>query len=300
MNIMKHSIFHLASAYSVTEQSPRKNVWTGSVRALWGSCLVATLIVASTPAVAPAMDADQILKTTGFKGGLIVHLGCGDGQLTATLGQGDGRLAHGLDARAEQVSRALEHFQRLGLSGKVFAEHWLEDRLPYADNFVNLLVLSGEGGMAVTSNEIMRVLAPNGTALFLSHNPKGETQKWVKPWPREIDEWTHWLHDAGNNAVARDTLVGPPKRIQWVAEPLWSRGHEVPSSVGGVVTARGRIFYVVDEGQSGIYTLPSRWTLVARDAFNGILLWKHPVPDWGPALSFGGFGNGFRPRRYAA
>ena len=85
--------------------------------------------------------------------------------------------------------------------------------------------------------------------------------------------------------------------MQWVAEPLWSRGHELTSSVGAVVTAAGRIFYALDEGQPGIYALPSKWSLVARGTFNGVPLWKRPIPGWGPPLSSGGFTQGFRPRR---
>lgn len=63
-------------------------------------------------------------------------------------------------------------------------------------------------------NEIMRVLCPDGVACIKSDH------KWnvvVKPHPKEIDEWTHFLHDATGNAVARDTVVGPPRRMQWVA-----------------------------------------------------------------------------------
>ncbi len=52
-------------------------------------------------------------------------------------------------------------------------------------------------------NEIMRVLCPDGVACIKSDD------KWnvvVKPRPKEIDEWTHFLHDATGNAVARDTV----------------------------------------------------------------------------------------------
>ena len=33
----------------------------------------------------PAEEARQILAATGVKGGLVVHIGCGDGRLTAAL-----------------------------------------------------------------------------------------------------------------------------------------------------------------------------------------------------------------------
>ena len=40
-----------------------------------------------------------------------------------------------------------------------------------------------------------------------------------KPWPAEIDQWTHYLHGADGNPVARDRVVGPPEHYQWIAEP---------------------------------------------------------------------------------
>jgi outer membrane protein assembly factor BamB len=45
----------------------------------------------------------------------------------------------------------------------------------------------------------------------------------------------------------------------------------------------GRIVSIIDKGPAGIIgkTVPDKWMLEARDAFNGVLLWEHPVPDWG-------------------
>ena len=69
-----------------------------------------------------------------------------------------------------------------------------------------------------------------------------------KPWTPDIDEWTHYLHDATNNAVAKDTVVGPPSHLQWLANPKWSRHHDHISAMTALVSAGGRIFYIMDEG----------------------------------------------------
>jgi len=50
------------------------------------------------PAVDHAGLARKILSETGVKGGLVVHLGCGDGKLTAALRANDSYLVQGLDA----------------------------------------------------------------------------------------------------------------------------------------------------------------------------------------------------------
>ncbi len=105
-----------------------------------------------------------------------------------------------------------------------------------------------------------------------------------KPWPADIDQWTHYLHGADGNPVARDRVVGPPKHYQWVAGPLWQRCHETDSSVSTLVTAQGRLFYIVDEAPislPGDHPLPDEWFLAARDAFNGVPLWKVPIRHWG-------------------
>jgi hypothetical protein len=123
----------------------------------------------------------------------------------------------------------------------------------------------------------MRVLVPNGVAYIKAD---GKWTKHVKPWPKEIDEWTHYLHDASGNAVANDTVVGPPRRMQWVGSPRWARSHEHSASLNALVSANGRIFYIMDEGPKDSIQLPSRWFLTARDAFNGTVLWKRELPKW--------------------
>jgi outer membrane protein assembly factor BamB len=234
----------------------------------------------SCSARAAQPEAQQILAAAGVQGGLIVHLGCGDGKLTAALRANDAYLVHGLDADAKNIAAARKYIQSLGLYGKVSVEQWTGDRLPYADNLVNLLVIS-DASAKIADEEIRRVLAPRGTAIFL--NPKSKTQnpKFTKPWPQEIDEWTHYLHGPDNNAVAKDRVVGPPQGVQWVAGPLWQRHHEMNANPNALVSAKGRLFYIYDEAPATVAGLPDRWVLAARDAFSGVLLWERPVGDWG-------------------
>ncbi len=186
-------------------------------------------------------DAKQILDDTGVKGGLIIHLGCGDGKLTAALRGSESYLVHGLDTDATNITKAREHIKSLGLYGKVSVEHWKGKRLPYTDNLVNLIVSENFG--KISMNEVMRTLCPNGVAYI---KQRGKWEKAIKPWPEEIDEWTHYLHGPDNNAVANDSVVGPPRRVQWVGSPKWSRHHDRMASMSALVSAGGRIFYIFD------------------------------------------------------
>jgi len=224
---------------------------------------------------AAAGQAKHILDATGVRGGLIIHIGCGDGKLTAALHANDSYLVHGLDAGADNIEKARKHIRSLGLEGPVSVDRLIGDCLPYTDNLVNLIVSQDLG--QVSMDEVMRVLCPRGVAYI----KRGDTwMKKVKLWPKEIDEWTHYLHDATNNAVSKDSVVAPPHHIQWVGGPEWARSHDHLASVSVVVSSGGRIFYIVDEGPIAAVALPADWFLVARDAFNGVVLWKKPIGLW--------------------
>ncbi len=111
--------------------------------------------------------AEGILTATGVQGGILVHLGCGDGRLTAALRASDAFTIHGLDRDPVLVEAAREHIAKLGLYGPVSVEHWTGPTLPYADNLVNLIVVSGP--LSVDRNELLRVLCPGGIAYPLHH-----------------------------------------------------------------------------------------------------------------------------------
>jgi len=233
------------------------------------------LSVVTAQTEGPEQEAKQILDATGIKGGLIVHIGCGDGKLTAALRVGDSYLVHGLDIDADKVRQARQYVRSLGIYGNVAVDRFDGKWLPYIDNLVNLVVAEDIGGISM--EEVMRVLCPNGVAYVKEDDTWTTT---VKPRPNEIDEWTHYLHGPDNNAVANDTVVGPPRHMQWVGAPDWARNHHKLCSISTVVTAQGRIFYIVDEASAANINLPGKWSIVARDAFSGVTLWQKPMASW--------------------
>ena len=255
------------------QNPPPANKSAVFTRFMIGAIVLARAVVGAHAGSPPS--AKSILDATGVKGGLIVHLGCGDGKLTAAFRAGEAFVVHGLDRNAKNIAEARRHIRLLDLYGKVSVDTLSGDGLPYTDNLVNLLVASTTGG--VDKAEILRVLVPHGVAYLREDDG---WSKIVKPRPANIDEWTHFLHGPDNNAVCRDSVVGPPHHLQWVGGPKWARGHEVLATISMVVTAGGRIFYIADEGPTASVDLPSQWVLVARDAFNGVLLWKRPIPKW--------------------
>jgi outer membrane protein assembly factor BamB len=239
----------------------------------------------------------EVVRESGIRGGLIVHLGATDAGETAALRLNERFMVQGLERDARRVAQARKRLLEQGLLGAVTVVHWRGERLPYADNLVNLVVTSGK--WQVASEEIARVLAPGGVAVSLDSR-LSTLDSFRKPWPQEIDEWTHFLHGPDNNAVAEDTRVRPPRHIQWVAGPRWGRSHDHLASMSAAVSASGRMFYIVDEGPVASVSEPSRWMLVARDAFNGVLLWKKEVGPWEDQLRPFRSGPAELPRRLVA
>ena len=232
-----------------------------------------------------ADDAAAILQASGIQGSLVVVLGCDQPELLIGLHANERYVVQGLDKDPKNVETARKQIQSAGLYGKVSVRHWDSPNLPYGDNLVNLVIVNEHG--QVEPIEIKRVLAPRGVALVKGTlDPPTDIPGWhryCKPVPEEIDDWTHYLHNAGNNAVAEDTRVGPPRHMQWKAGPMWCRSHEFASSVQTMVSAGGRLIGIIDEGIIGQPRgVPTFWTLVARDAFNGKRLWRLPCDQANP------------------
>jgi len=268
-----------------------------TVNAKWTRRVMVAAVLALAGSARPAAaDADareqaaHILEAAGIRGGLIVHVGCGRssgsgqaGELTAALHVSDACLVHGLDTDPSAVAKARAFIRDRGLTGPVSVARFGGERLPYVDNLVNLLVAEDLGNVPMA--EVMRVLAPGGVAQVggLDRRRPGEGgTRIVKPRPETIDDWTHFLHGPSGNAVADDRVVGPPRGMQWLARPMWTRHHRLDKGTQpafrGLVSAGGRLFYLVDEATAAHTRVPSRWRLMARDAFSGVTLWRKPLP----------------------
>ncbi len=240
-------------------------------------------------------EARSILEESGVTAGLVVHLGVGDGELAAALRADGDYLVQGLAVDRETVRRARGAIREQGVYGSVSVRRFDGRHLPYVDNLVNLLVVGDQ--FEVTREEMLRVLAPGGVLVDLTEEPFRITGK---RWPGDIDDWTHFLHGPDNNARSDDERVGPPTSIQWVAGPKWMRSHEQLASVSAVAVAHGRLFTIVDEAPLDSVRFPAQWKLVARDAFNGRLLWKRDVGPWVDHLRHFRSGPAHLPRRLTA
>jgi len=250
------------------------------------------ILLGSTPAAMPAEDvprAQGLCESAGITGGLCVMLDCRDIEAVAALARSGRFLLHVLESDAATVHAMRRQLQEAGLYGLASVEHLAADgKLPYAENLVNVIFVGERASAAVTIAEVQRVLCPRGAVIAprgrfsviqLADVGMGEMQTVPSPsspWrcvrkerPKGMDEWTQPRHAADGNAVSGDKLVGPPRRVRWVAGPQ--------QEISNMVTAEGRCFF------AGV---------LARDAFNGLRLWERKLD---PSPARGGFGFQAQP-----
>jgi len=266
------------------------------------------LIVFAATVPVHAYDAKTVAdlySVAGFQGGVVVQLGVAGGKEIAALRSGESSLVQGLDKDRSKIARVREYLSSQGIHGAATVREFDGQHLPYIDNMVNLIVVDTKCEMRDAGSEILRVLTPRGVAIvreegneaWLSRIPHPvsrisdpASRSWDgfvmfrRPVPADTDEWTHYLYDAGNNAVSNDTRIDSMRRQQWVGGPRWSRHHDHIAGLTAMVSTGGRIFYVMDEGKNWSVLLPSKHFLIARDAFNGTILWKKPLASWHPHL----------------
>ena len=258
------------------------------------------LLVLSALFCRAAPDAAELLNTVGVKGGLVVCVGFEDAKLLSGVRTAGPFLVQGLHPDPAKVARVRKELIAEGLYGPVTVSRLEDGRLPYVDGLVNMVVISDRS--SVISEEVERVLAPRGVLLsplsLVADHRSLMTEasgldgwaKLVNPVPDAIDDWPHYLYDPSNNAVSKDRVVAPPRGLRWTCGPEYARSHEHFGSVSAMVSAAGRVFYIIDEGPISSVFLPPKWKLVARDAFSGVPLWQRPMTNWEAPLR--GFRSG--------
>lgn len=251
------------------------------ITALLTVILVTTITFAGTGQCSGAktvssVQADEILNASGVKGGLVVVIGCDDPTTAAGLRANEKYTVQCLDTDDDKIDEARKSIKSMGDYGMVSVAKFDGKTLPYVGNLVNLIVSEKS---KVERDEIMRVLAPGGVAII-------NGDRITKPVPPEIDEWQQHFHGADNNAVAQDSVVGPPRHFQWINDPQWARSHMTLPSITSLISSGGRLFTIEDRASIEHPALPGKYALVARDAFNGIMLWKMPFPDWHPVNTY--------------
>jgi outer membrane protein assembly factor BamB len=207
-----------------------------------------------------------------IEGGLVVCIGGDALESVSSDWNKPGCIFHCLETSEARISSLRKRILDEGCHGKVSVARFDGRHLPYINHLVNLLLIEGPGPR-IPNAEVQRVLAPFGVAVV-------DGQRTTKPYPEEMDDWPQYLHGPDNNCVAADTVVGPPRHVQWISGPAWTRAHIGAATISSMVSSGGRLFTIEDSETAENPLLPAKWRLVARGAFNGVELWSKVYPDW--------------------
>jgi outer membrane protein assembly factor BamB len=246
--------------------------------------------------------ARHLLDAGGFSGGVCAVLGTEDGELPLAMARAGRLLVHVVEPREEAVTRARKTCAVEGLWGKrIVVERGSQELLPYADDTIDLVVATGLTGAEVgkvKAAEVMRVLRPRGKALLGARTGTtggvteeelkklfgglkarvfsdgfGVWAEWVKPVPAGVDSWSHWQHGPDGNPVSTDTVIHAPYLLQWLGEPYYVAMPTVTLAAGG------REFLATGHMALHRWEWPSLYTLIARNGYNGQVLWTRKLPD---------------------
>ncbi|GDY12903.1 hypothetical protein LBMAG53_17810 [Planctomycetota bacterium] len=203
-------------------------------------------LVAVEPAPAqPALGVDR---------GLVVLLGTSDAEAALALAKAAPVVVHSVAADAVGEERLRTQFVAAGVHGQVTAGRLGADgRVALVDALASAVVADLDANPKLSREEALRILRPLGTAQL---KVGGTWNTLVKPRPVEHDDWAQYYHDGAMSEQSKDTAAGPAQGLQWVSP------RSNPNQ--GVCIIRDLVIRQEAQG------------LVARDAFNGLPVWRRP------------------------
>ena len=269
----------------------------------------ATPVAQGQPAPGDAATlARDLLRSAPTSKGVCSVLGPSGSGILLEIARQSEFLIHVWDPNPTSVAKVGADVDAASLAGKrIIVERGDLDRLPYADNLIDLVIsmsLSDAVLDQLTPAEVLRVLRPGGTAVLGQRNPPDSgpgalaatrTEKWLdgaaarkkslargegglwihieKPVPEGIDDWSHWEHGPDNNPVSTDSVIKAPYMTQWLGLPYYITMPAITTAAGG------RVFIAM--GHIAHHEREEKWlnTLMAANGYNGTLLWARKLPD---------------------
>ncbi len=228
--------------------------------------------------VAPTALVKRVVETAGTDHGLCAVVGCSEREFVLDLARCTRFLVHVLDPRAAGAAATRQAVDAAGLFGsRVVVETAASERLPHADNTLDVVVMLDSADPAIrrpAASEATRVLRPGGVLVRVS-TAKGvrALSREVKPAQAGVDDWSHWEHGPDNNPVSTDAVIRAPYMTQFLEHPLYIAMPAITTAAGGrIFIAMGHIAHHVREE-------PWLNTLLARNGYNGTILWTRKLPD---------------------
>lgn len=168
------------------------------------------------------------------------------------------------------------------LSGYVTAVSFKNSPLPYVKNIFDVAIIGDQAVMTslgVTKDEILRILTPEGVLLT------GSSPTWIKeikPASSGVSQTKHDVNIAAGRSFSDDSDLQLPFEMRWVNGPRWAQtltqGLIAQVSAGGVeyMVTRLAMSNEYVGTHTGWETPLAPMKIVARNAFNGLILWEAP------------------------
>ncbi|MHB9077795.1 MAG: hypothetical protein ACYC3X_09895 [Pirellulaceae bacterium] len=152
---------------------------------------------------APSERATAIDRPLDVDAGICVVVGLPDSNSPDSLVQlcaGNRRLIYFQSADLAQVTAVRTAAATAGVLGsQVFIEHGNVQSLHLADNLADRVWITPAAATTVSRSEILRILHP-GAQAFVG------AEKWTKPQPEGIDQWSHLYHGPDPDEGQQPTL----------------------------------------------------------------------------------------------
>jgi len=232
----------------------------------------------------------RIIDLHGESPGLCAVIGMSHpdaAQLAAELALSGRLLVHGIAFDDESLLAAREVISRHGAEGFAAIEKLSVTPLPYRDNLVNIMVVPDLAAATATGfshDEALRAVAPLGK---LCIRKAGTWRVTEKDMPTGMDEWTHNIHGPDGNRLSQDKVVSFPVGYRWHGGLPFNIDNKLRhgnrySATRGMAVSCGRCFTFSDsviENLKGAYFQGQELDqyVTARDAFNGMLLWRRKI-----------------------
>lgn len=248
-----------------------------------------------------AGDADalarDLLARAGINVGLCALPRAGDGALAVALNRAGARMVYGGLADPGGLERARSAVAATGLLGRGVM---LDRGLPLATWSADLVVVADatDGDLAgLDPAEIHRVMSPYRGVALIGNPGRGLSRRALSDWAARfgnrasvtadaggtwarivrpadpgMDEWTHFWHGGGNNAVSDDAVVKPPYDMQYITTPFTGTG-------GSSRFAGGRFFEMQGQQHKHGDSRKMLGQIWCRNAYNGQILWQMEFPE---------------------
>jgi outer membrane protein assembly factor BamB len=237
--------------------------------------------------------AEQILKTTGVKGGFCLVLGSDSGRLAFELAKRSQLKVYGIEPDEKKVAESRRRLLAAGFYGhRVTIHHADLNDIPYSNYFADLIVSESAlrtGKVPGEPARIARHLKPVGGVMCFGHpsGMKSDAKKAIETWLAETKlgdqsktehkgnwitltrgrlpgagDWTHLYGNPGNIASTEDRRVHGGLGVLWYGDPGPGQMVNRHDGAVGPLAVNGKLFV---QGTD---------TVMAYDAYNGRFLWK--------------------------